>query len=65
MMVSVVSRVRGSETYRESVAANVVGTDGQVRDLKVLDAMDVESLVQDTMLDDLVALPRCHAACAK
>ena len=47
-------------TYREGVATNVVGAHGEIRDLQVLDAMDVESLVQDTVLDDIVALLGSH-----
>lgn len=47
-------------THRESVAADIIGADGQVGYLEVLDTMDIETLVQDTVLDDTVPLPRCH-----
>ena len=49
----------------ESVAAHIVGADGEIRDLEVLDAMDVESLVKDTVLDNIVAFAWCHAASAQ
>lgn len=48
------------KTYAIGVAADVVGTDGQVRDLETLDAMDVEALIEHTVLDDGVTLPRSH-----
>ena len=47
------------------VAANVVGADGQIGDLQALDAMDVETLVEHTVLDDAVALLGCHRARAE
>ena len=37
---------------RVRVAADVVGADGEIGDLEALDAVDVETLVQDTVLDD-------------
>lgn len=46
------------------VAADVVGADGQVGDLEVLDAVHVEALVENTVLDDAVALLWCHGASA-
>lgn len=59
------NKVNEYETYREGVAADVVGADREIRDLQVLDAMDVQSRVQDTMLDNTVALPWSHAASAE
>lgn len=53
------------QSRREGVAADVVRADGQIRHLEVLDAMDVETLIQNTMLDDAVALARCHGAGAE
>lgn len=50
------------ETYREGVATNVVRADGKIGDLQVLHTVNVESLIQDTVLDDIVALFRSHAA---
>lgn len=44
------------------VAADVVGADGQVGDLEALDAVHVEALVEDTVLDDRVALAGSHGA---
>jgi hypothetical protein len=52
-------------TYREGVAADVVRADREIRDLQVLNAMDIQSLIQDTMLDNAVALSRAHRACAQ
>ena len=40
------------ERSRVRVAADVVGADGEIGDLEALDAVDVETLVQDTVLDD-------------
>lgn len=48
------------KTYREGVATNVVGADGEIGDLQVLDAVDVESFIQDAVLDDIVALLGSH-----
>jgi len=53
------------EGGRVRVAADVVGADAQIRDLEALDAVDVEPLVEDAVLDDAVALARGHAAGAK
>jgi hypothetical protein len=47
------------------VAANIVGTDGQVSDLETLDAVDVEALIQDAVLDDGVAFARSHGTCSE
>ena len=52
-------------TYRESVAANIVRADGEIRHLQVLDAVDVQSLIQDTMLDNAITLLGSHATCSK
>ena len=52
-------------TYRKSVAADIVGADRQIGHLQILDAVDVESLVQDTVLDNLVAFSWSHAAGTK
>ena len=48
--------------YRESVAADIVRADGQVRNLQVLDAVHVETLVEDTVLYDAVAFLGGHGA---
>ena len=48
---------------RTGVASDVVGADRKIGNLEVLDAMDVQALVQDTVLDDAVALLRSHRAC--
>ena len=48
-----------------SVAADVVGADGQIGDLQALDAVDVETLVEYTVLDDAVALLGRHGARAE
>jgi len=50
------------ERSRVRVATDVVGADGQVGDLEALDAVDVEALVEHTVLDDGVAVPGCHGA---
>lgn len=63
--VSMVSTKVQFCTYRESVAANVVGTDTEIRHFQVLDAVDVQSLVQDTMLDDVIAILWTHATSSK
>lgn len=47
------------------VAADVVRADGQVGDLKVLDAVHVQALVQHAVLDDAVAFLRRHRARAQ
>lgn len=48
-----------------SVAADVVGADGQISNLEALDAVDVEALVEHTVLDDGVAVPGGHGARAE
>ena len=58
-------RQQQTATYREGVAANIVRADGQVGDLEVLDAVDVQSRIQDTVLDNAVALSRSHGAGAQ
>ena len=55
----------GVSTYRESVAADVVRADRQVRHLEVLHAVNIGSLVQDTVLDDLVAFLGTHTTGTK
>jgi len=45
---------------RVGVASDVVGADRQVSHLKALDAVHVESLVQNTVLDNAVAVPGRH-----
>jgi hypothetical protein len=50
---------------RVRIAADVVGADGQVSDLEALDTVHVEALVQDTVLDDAVAVPGRHRARAE
>jgi hypothetical protein len=47
------------------VAANVIGTDGQVSNLEALDAVDVEALVENTVFDDGVAVAWGHGARAE
>jgi hypothetical protein len=47
------------------VAANVIGTDGQVSNLEALDAVDVEALVENTVFDDGVAVAWSHGARAE
>ena len=49
----------------EGVASDVVRADRQVRYLEVLDTVDIESLVEHTVLDDVVTLSRCHGAGTK
>jgi hypothetical protein len=63
-IITIITQLEGS-TYRESVTPNIVRTDTQVRDLEVLDAMDIQALVEDTVLDDVVALAGRHAACSQ
>lgn len=53
---------RGGGRGRTSVASNIIRTDGQVGDLEVLDAVHIEALIEDTVLDDTVALLRSHGA---
>lgn len=48
-----------------SVAAEIVGADGQISNLEAFDSVNVETLVKDTMLDNGVALFGRHRACAK
>jgi hypothetical protein len=45
-----------------SVAANIVRTDGKISDLEILDAVDVETLIEDTMLNDAIAFLGSHGA---
>lgn len=45
---------------RVCVATDVVGADGQIGNLETLDAVDVKALVEDTMLDDGVAVLGSH-----
>ena len=44
------------------VAADVVGADRKVSDLEALDVVDVQALIEHTVLDDAVALLRGHRA---
>lgn len=61
--MSVAASQRDGFTYAESVAAHVVGADGEVADLEALDPMDVQPLVHHaSMLGDRASLSRCHAA---
>ena len=48
-----------------SVAADVVGADGEVGAFEVRDAVDVEAVVQDAVLDDGVAVAGGHGAGAE
>ena len=50
------------QSCAESVAANVVWADTQIRDLQALNTVDIQTLVKHTMLHDIVALPWCHRA---
>lgn len=57
---------REGGSYAEGIAANIIGTDGQIADLQALDAVDVQTLVEDTAVGgDVAALARCHAACSQ
>jgi hypothetical protein len=47
------------------VAADIVGADGQIGDLKALDAVYIEAFIEHTVLDDAVALLGCHRARAE
>ena len=47
---------------RVGIAADVIRADGQIGDLEVLGTVDVEALVEHTVLDDRVALLGRHAA---
>tara|TARA_R110002003_G_scaffold63_6_gene5835 strand:- start:8761 stop:9063 length:303 start_codon:yes stop_codon:yes gene_type:complete len=47
------------------VAADVIGADGQIGDLEAFDAVDVEALIEDAVLDDGVAVLRSHGARAE
>lgn len=51
--------------YREGVATDIVGAHRKIRNLQVLDSVDIQSLVQDTMLDDAVTLFRSNTASTK
>jgi len=53
------------ERSRVRIAADVVGADGQVGDLEALDAVDVQALIEHTVLDDGVAVPGSHGARSK
>ena len=48
------------KTYREGVATNVVRADGEIGDLQVLDAVNIESFIQHAVLDDIVAILGSH-----
>jgi hypothetical protein len=50
---------------RIGVASDIVRANGQVRNLQALDAVDVEALVEHTVLDDAVALLGGHGARAE
>ena len=52
-------------TYGEGVATHVVRAHGKVGDLQVLDTVDIQSLVQNTMLDNAVAFTRSDTASTK
>jgi hypothetical protein len=59
-------RGKGITTYAESVAPDVVWTDGQVTNLKALHAMDIQALIYDTAVRcNGASLPRRHAASSK
>jgi hypothetical protein len=50
---------------RIGVTSDIVRANGQVRNLQALDAVDVEALVEHTVLDDAVALLGGHGARAE
>lgn len=50
---------------RVGVASDVVGADGQVGDLKALDAVNIQSFVQHAVFDDGVALLGGHGTGAE
>lgn len=54
------SLLANEQSGRVGVAADVVGTDGKIGDLEALDAVNVQALVQNTVLDDAVALSGGH-----
>lgn len=56
---------RPGPAYRERVATDIVGAHRKIGNLQVLDSMDIQSLVQDTMLDDAVTLFRSNTASTK
>lgn len=69
-VTQVLSRKHGAlladeERSRVRVATDVVGADGQVGDLKALNAVDIQALVEHTVLDDGVAVPGSHGAGAE
>jgi hypothetical protein len=50
---------------RIGVTSDIVRANGQVRNLQALDAVDVEALVEHTVLDDAVTLLGGHGARAE
>ena len=44
------------------VAAHIVRANTQVSHLEALNTVDIQALIEDTMLDDAVALLGCHGA---
>jgi hypothetical protein len=45
---------------RTSVAPDIVRADRQISNLEILDAVDIEALIEHTMLDDAVTLLWSH-----
>lgn len=43
-----------------SVAADIVRADGEISDLQAFDAVDIQTLVDDAMLNDAVAVLGTH-----
>jgi hypothetical protein len=56
---------RALNLRRVGVTADIVRANGQVRNLQALDTVDVEALIEHTVLDDAVTLLRGHGARAE
>lgn len=53
---------RQIKTYAEGVTTNVVWTDGKICNFEILDPMNIETLVENTMLDIAVAFFWCYCS---
>ena len=51
---------RSVRSFYSRVASDIIRADTEIGNLEALDAMHVQALVNDTVLDDAVTLPRGH-----
>jgi hypothetical protein len=48
------------ESRGVGVASNIVGANGKISNLQALDAVDIETFVEYTVLDDGISVTRSH-----